>query len=441
MKFLIIPLTLFCCVLMVVPTSAESIQGIPDDTPGAFIFTAGVDETTPDLCNGTPSIAPTVNIMQDGLDFDILEFAGDTPAEVLGFTAGTTDESPMGQIDTTEGQINIGLTAIDDFGDISNGDDDNANLDLGTGGEFITSLREPYLAIPADGILSDGVLGGLTFTSTSASVADSNLGGMELFILEDGEMSGFQLELFTPFSTYIFNFDDFQVNPGTINGADDILYGIDLDAIPDWDGTYLTRIKMIDDGITQVMTDSCDGTGSMDTSLEIDAILTRKTVTFEIIYGSITGNVSEDTTFDTIGENPLVGITLQLFGPTGQPVLDNNGDPITTVTDADGNYIFSDVYPADYTVVELQPGAYLDVFEIEGGDDGDHPDNGILNSIQVTVDSGEQDTGNNFVERLASYTTVSIDHMETKPQQTTILAIVTVGLLLTLTVALRANTD
>ncbi|NES07508.1 MAG: PPXXXP-CTERM sorting domain-containing protein, partial [Okeania sp. SIO2F4] len=40
------------------------------------------------------------------------------------------------------------------------------------------------------------------------------------------------------------------------------------------------------------------------------------------------------------------------------------------------------------------------VSEVDGGDDSDNPDNGIDNNIPVTVDPGEADTGNDFVDRL-----------------------------------------
>ena len=52
----------------------------------------------------------------------------------------------------------------------------------------------------------------------------------------------------------------------------------------------------------------------------------------------------------------------------------------------------------DYVAVETQPTDYLDVSENEGGSDNDKPDNGIINSIAGTVDIGETDLHNDFVE-------------------------------------------
>ena len=118
----------------------------------------------------------------------------------------------------------------------------------------------------------------------------------------------------------------------------------------------------------------------------------------ESISGAITGNVSVDT-----GVN-LSGVTLTLYEDTdGDGVLsaaeiDAQTSPTTTTTDGSGNYSFEDVAPGDYIVVETQPSTFSSLSEVEGGDDGDRPDDGLLNSIAVIVEPGETDSGNDFVE-------------------------------------------
>ena len=98
-----------------------------------------------------------------------------------------------------------------------------------------------------------------------------------------------------------------------------------------------------------------------------------------------------DTTGDGNGDTNLGGVEITL--------VDSNGATVaTTQTLADGTYSFTNVVPGDYTVVEIQPADYNDVSEVEGGTDGDNPDNNIINSIAVTVDPNETDTGNDFVE-------------------------------------------
>lgn len=123
--------------------------------------------------------------------------------------------------------------------------------------------------------------------------------------------------------------------------------------------------------------------------------------------GTITGNVSADTDGDTIPDMFLENVILELLDSNGASVLDTNGDPITTTTDANGDYIFDNVAPGDYQIAEQQPDGYEDLSEADGGDDGDNPDNGIVNNIPVTVDPGETDSGNNFIEAL-TFTAVSL---------------------------------
>ena len=64
--------------------------------------------------------------------------------------------------------------------------------------------------------------------------------------------------------------------------------------------------------------------------------------------GSISGNVSEDTDNDDIGEEPLSGVTIML--------LDSSGGMVSaTETDALGNYVFYDLPMGDYQVKETDP--------------------------------------------------------------------------------------
>lgn len=114
--------------------------------------------------------------------------------------------------------------------------------------------------------------------------------------------------------------------------------------------------------------------------------------------GAISGTITADTDGDGVGNTPIANVVLELLDSSGNPVLDSNGNAITVTTDANGDFLFDNVVPGDYTVVERQPAGYADVSEAEGGADGDHPDNGVLNSIDVTVEAGETDAGNDFVE-------------------------------------------
>ena len=117
--------------------------------------------------------------------------------------------------------------------------------------------------------------------------------------------------------------------------------------------------------------------------------------------GSIQGNVSQDTTGDGNGETNLSGVTLTLFNAAGTtPITDVDGNSITATTDANGNFVFDNLFPGDYTVVQDQPPGLVSIDETEGGTDGDNPsgDNIVNNRISVTVDPEENDLGNDFIE-------------------------------------------
>ncbi len=107
------------------------------------------------------------------------------------------------------------------------------------------------------------------------------------------------------------------------------------------------------------------------------------------LLGTISGTVLEDINDDDIGDTPMGGITIILY--------DENGNEIArTVTAADGTYSFTDLPQGVYTIVEVQPDGYLNV----GETDGDVPSDGTLNSITVTLDAGEHDGNNDYIEEI-----------------------------------------
>jgi protocatechuate 3,4-dioxygenase beta subunit len=117
------------------------------------------------------------------------------------------------------------------------------------------------------------------------------------------------------------------------------------------------------------------------------------------LRGSWSGNVSQDTNNDDIGDKMLSGVEIKLYtDPNG------DGDPAdgvlmgTTTTDSNGNYRFTHLAPGNYVAVETQPTGLVNVKEDEGGADNDQGNNHIINAIAGYVDAGEEDTRNDFVE-------------------------------------------
>merc|ERR1719159_2153337 len=107
----------------------------------------------------------------------------------------------------------------------------------------------------------------------------------------------------------------------------------------------------------------------------------------DLQLGNITGSVT-----DTSGNN-LDDVTVNLVDESGNVVS-------TTQTDSNGEYSFEFVFPGNYTIIqENLPGfnSTSDQDEIPDGDVSDN-DTTVDNMINVTLNAGETDAGNNFVD-------------------------------------------
>lgn len=109
--------------------------------------------------------------------------------------------------------------------------------------------------------------------------------------------------------------------------------------------------------------------------------------------GSISGFVLADTDDDGDGEVPLENVVVRLLDAVGDPILDGFGDPVTTLTLADGSYQFGGLPPGDYCVVQDQPAGYASVSDTDGPND-----NVIGNVVPITVTAGANNGDNNFIE-------------------------------------------
>jgi len=58
------------------------------------------------------------------------------------------------------------------------------------------------------------------------------------------------------------------------------------------------------------------------------------------------------------GEPGMADVAVRLLDGSGVPMLDADGDPITTMTDRDGNYTFPGLPPGQYRVEFVAPGGY-----------------------------------------------------------------------------------
>jgi hypothetical protein len=151
-------------------------------------------------------------------------------------------------------------------------------------------------------------------------------------------------------------------------------------------------------------------------SILISTMGTTVTSFDPVSCGEVSGAVLQDLNGDNIGDLPISDVEVNLYidangngildGVEGTtPVLidpDGNGifdTPATVLTDVNGEFLFQGVPLGQYIISEVQPINFIDQVEYDGGDDKDHPDNGQINSVPVLVASGENDSGNTFIEK------------------------------------------
>ncbi len=117
---------------------------------------------------------------------------------------------------------------------------------------------------------------------------------------------------------------------------------------------------------------------------------------------TISGTVWLDADYDGVGDDGMPGVTLQLCDENGQPVDDPSdpGEPYEVGTAADGTYAFVNLPPGNYRVKELQPVDYTSHSDGDTTDAGDDagPDPSGDDVIIVSLEMGETDDGNDFVE-------------------------------------------
>ncbi|MEM7390756.1 MAG: SdrD B-like domain-containing protein, partial [Verrucomicrobiota bacterium] len=101
-----------------------------------------------------------------------------------------------------------------------------------------------------------------------------------------------------------------------------------------------------------------------------------------VICGTVFIDQDADGLFDPEDTNGITGVEIVLSGTNGVPVA-------TNLTDAAGDYCFSNVPPGDYWVVETDPMGFFSTADIDGPND---------NLIEVSVVSGTMTNGNDFLD-------------------------------------------
>ncbi len=138
-----------------------------------------------------------------------------------------------------------------------------------------------------------------------------------------------------------------------------------------------------------------------DKSVTIELELTegRHEISFEgdtggnRIYGAGLDNVELREVILTGDEDDTrEGVTVGLQNLDGTPVLDKDGEPLTTQTDAEGNYRFDDIPVGDYQIVGIAPdGTEFTLQDAGDNDDIDSDVNsdGVSGTVEVRHDQTE----------------------------------------------------
>ncbi len=129
-------------------------------------------------------------------------------------------------------------------------------------------------------------------------------------------------------------------------------------------------------------TNTGDPDGAFDSTSEVTLGPGENAVLEDFGYqgnSSISNLIWEDDNGDGVldpGEGPIPGVILNLLDAMGMPVLDSNGMPITTTTDGNGEYMFDNLPPGNYSI-EVDPcnitkgvlDAYTQTYDEDGGFD------------------------------------------------------------------------
>ena len=112
----------------------------------------------------------------------------------------------------------------------------------------------------------------------------------------------------------------------------------------------------------------------------LDAGLIQPAGLGDFVFEDSNGNGIQDA-----GESGVEGVEVKLQNPDGYPVLDENGDPITTNTAADGSYAFTGLAPGEYKVMFVAPNGFEFTTANAGGDDATDSDADPSNGMTQTV--------------------------------------------------------
>jgi hypothetical protein len=319
--------------------------------------------------------------------------------EVIQVTDSDGNIKPRNVVDKAGDKVYYRITVANvGFGDLTN---------VAVSDSLIPSLVGPVESFqPLDGILSPGE----TFTYTGTYIVPNSV--IDSLVDNQGSIvnvATVTTDGFPPVSDTV----TVPVQVGTISGT--VLEDIDNDDTGDNPLTAVT-INLFDNNGNVIATTTTDGNGNylfekvplgvyivqeedpstfisvndsdggdpnqIEVTLVDTSLVSSGNNFVDEQPGTISGTVLEDIDNDDIGDNPLAAVTIKLLDDSDSVVA-------TTITNASGDYIFEDVAPGLYKIVEVDPFGFISVTDTDGVND---------NTITITLNPSENSTGNDFVD-------------------------------------------
>ncbi|PHN02337.1 galactose-binding domain-containing protein [Flavilitoribacter nigricans] len=356
---------------ILVDAGGDVVQSVPINPDGTYTFTdVPANQTYTVIINnsdqtvGDPAPAPGVTSGWDFVGENIGSGAGTdgTPDGSISVTAGTAD------IDNLNfGIIRYGSITGNVFEDLNN----DGAFDAGDDGIGGVEL----LLFEADGITPVTDEFGVQISATTAS-------GLIIYEGKFKDVGFYYFENLLP-GTYVIK----EVDPSGYTSVldqdtDSGTFPLDNDVNTNTNDNLLT-VEL------SVYTDP--GVPSTYLAIEHD----HENDFLDIQPGSINGSVVDEN-----GDG-IPGVVIELWNDTDGDGIPDTNTGLTATTDANGDYLFNNINPDDYVLVEQQPANYTSV-----SDGDDTPDAGgdqanvsqTDNIIPVTVAPGEDDADNNFGE-------------------------------------------
>jgi protocatechuate 3,4-dioxygenase beta subunit len=124
---------------------------------------------------------------------------------------------------------------------------------------------------------------------------------------------------------------------------------------------------------------------------------------FDYRVGSIAGQVRDDLNYNGTladAENGLGAVTITLFtDPNGDGDAADGVEVAKTATDSDGKYLFPNLKPGNYLVVETDLAKWQSTADVSGAND---------NKVLVVLASAQNSTGNDFLDALQKGTLTGV---------------------------------